>query len=159
MRPPDLSQVSPRFYATTLSFSLSLSLSLKLSSLSTHFHLLLHLHLHLTKQYVLGASSLFALLNALEGVIMSLLSKVVSPELARGTFNSGLLATEAGTLGRVFGDCMLTYLSERQSQSGAGTNGEALLGRGAVNALFLPVAIGILVSILLVYRFYEQLKS
>jgi len=138
----------------SFSLSLSLSLSLKLSSLSTHFHL----HLHLTKQYVLGASSLFALLNALEGVIMSLLSKVVSPELARGTFNSGLLATEAGTLGRVFGDCMLTYLSERQSQS-AGTNGEALLGRGAVNALFLPVAIGILVSILLVYRFYDQLKS
>ena len=110
---------------------------------------------------MLGASSLFALLNALEGVIMSLLSKVVPAELAKGTFNSGLLATEAGTLGRVIGDCMLTYLAERQSASTSpsstlpndGGGGEAIL-----NALFLPIAIGVLVSILLVYRFYEQLK-
>jgi len=42
-------------------------------------------------QYILGSSLLFAFLNALEGVIMSLLSKVVPPELAKGTFNSGLL--------------------------------------------------------------------
>lgn len=40
-------------------------------------------------QYVLGSSLLFAFLNAMEGVIMSLLSKIVSPELAKGTFNSG----------------------------------------------------------------------
>ena len=112
---------------------------------------------------MLGASSLFALLNALEGVIMSLLSKLVSTELAKGTFNSGLLATEAGTLGRVFGDCMLTYLSERHSSSsggGAGTDSGGGGGDGivVVNALFLPVAIGVLVSILLVYRFWDQFK-
>jgi len=102
---------------------------------------------------VLGSSSLFALLNALEGVIMSLLSKVVSSELAKGTFNSGLLATEAGTLGRVVGDCMLTFLSERHSTGG----GESADG-AVINALFLPVAIGVLVSILLVYRYWDLLK-
>lgn len=113
---------------------------------------------------MLGASSLFALLNALEGVIMSLLSKLVSTELAKGTFNSGLLATEAGTLGRVFGDCMLTYLSERHSSSSGGGAGTDSGGGGGgdgivvVNALFLPVAIGVLVSILLVYRFWDQFK-
>ena len=113
-------------------------------------------------QYVLGASSLFALLNALEGVIMSLLSKLVPAELAKGTFNSGLLATEAGTLGRVIGDCMLTFLAERQSASTSPSStlpSDGSGGGGAIlNALFLPIAIGVLVSILLVYRFYEQLK-
>ena len=103
-------------------------------------------------QYIIGASVLFALLNALEGVIMSLLSKVVSPELAKGTFNSGLLATEAGTLGRVLGDSMITFLSEQQQEAGSGTV-------GLVNVLFLPVAIGVLACILLTYRFYDRLKS
>jgi len=85
-------------------------------------------------------------LNALEGVIMSLLSKVVSPELAKGTFNSGLLATEAGTLGRVVGDTMLTCLSER-------------LEAGVINGLFVPIALGVLLSILLTYRHYDSLKN
>ena len=97
-------------------------------------------------QYVLGSSILFAVLNALEGVIMSLLSKVVSPELAKGTFNSGLLATEAGTLGRVVGDTMLTCMSER-------------LEAGVINGLFVPIALGVLLSILLTYRHYDSLKS
>ena len=100
----------------------------------------------LPPQYVLGSSILFAVLNALEGVIMSLLSKVVSPELAKGTFNSGLLATEAGTLGRVVGDTMLTCLSER-------------LEAGVINGLFVPIALGVLLSILLAYRHYDSLKN
>ena len=40
-------------------------------------------------QYICGSILVFVFLNALEGVIMSLLSKLVSPELAKGTFNSG----------------------------------------------------------------------
>lgn len=47
-------------------------------------------------QYLLGSILLFAFLNAHEGVIMSLLSKLVSPELAKGTFNSGK-AVASGT--------------------------------------------------------------
>lgn len=47
-------------------------------------------------QYVLGSIGLFVCLNSLEGIIMAVLAKIVSPDLARGTFNSALLATEAG---------------------------------------------------------------
>ena len=39
---------------------------------------------------------------------MSLLSKVVPASLASGVFNAGLLATEAGTLGRACGDFIVT---------------------------------------------------
>ena len=54
---------------------------------------LTHVHMYSPTQYVCGSVMIFVFLNALEGVIMSLLSKLVSPELARGTWNSGLLAT------------------------------------------------------------------
>lgn len=49
------------------------------------------------------------------GVNLSLLSKVMSSRLARGTYNGGLLSTEAGTLARVISDCTITlvgYLGE-----------------------------------------------
>jgi len=47
-------------------------------------------------QYMLGSLCLFVCLNSMEGIIMAILAKIVSPDLARGTFNSALLATEAG---------------------------------------------------------------
>ena len=40
---------------------------------------------------------------------MSLLSKTIPKHWAKGLFNVGLLATEAGTLGRVFADVFITY--------------------------------------------------
>jgi hypothetical protein len=43
-------------------------------------------------QYVSGSVLLFSVLNILEGLIMSMLSKLVSPQLAVGTFNSGTTA-------------------------------------------------------------------
>ena len=43
-----------------------------------------------TIQYVIGTVLLFSFLNTLEGIIMALLSKLVSPQLAKGTFNSGM---------------------------------------------------------------------
>lgn len=49
------------------------------------------------------------------GVNLSLLSKVMSSRLARGTYNGGLLSTEAGTLARVVADGTITltgYLGE-----------------------------------------------
>lgn len=61
-------------------------------------------------QYVLGSVIIFISTNMLEGVNMSLLSKTIPRSLARGTFNSGLLATEAGTLGRAMGDIMITVV-------------------------------------------------
>ena len=38
-------------------------------------------------------------------------SKTIPIQWAKGTFNSGLLATEAGTFGRVVGDGFLSYVS------------------------------------------------
>lgn len=42
------------------------------------------------------------------GVNLSLLSRVMSSRLSRGTFNGGLLSTEAGTLARVVADGTIT---------------------------------------------------
>lgn len=49
------------------------------------------------------------------GVNLSLLSRVMSSRLARGTYNGGLLSTEAGTIARVIADGTITlagYLGE-----------------------------------------------
>jgi hypothetical protein len=59
-------------------------------------------------QYITGCVLLFISTNALEGPNMSLLSKTIPPSWSRGFFNVGLLATEAGTIGRAIGDAFLT---------------------------------------------------
>jgi hypothetical protein len=51
------------------------------------------------------------------GVNLSLLSRVMSSRLSRGTYNGGLLSTEAGTLARVIADGTITlsgYLGENR---------------------------------------------
>ena len=70
----------------------------------------------------------------------------MSPELAKGTFNSGLLATEAGTLGRVFADMGITIIEVR-SQSGS-----------LVNNLYLPLLVSFGVSVLVVNRYFDSLN-
>ncbi|CAM6105960.1 unnamed protein product [Calypogeia fissa] len=60
------------------------------------------------EQYVTGALLIFVSAEVLEGVNLALLSKVMSSRLARGTFNGGLLSTEAGTLARVVADVAIT---------------------------------------------------
>jgi Na+/melibiose symporter-like transporter len=110
-------------------------------------------------QYVLGTCLLFITLNAIEGVNMSLLSKLISPELAKGTFNSGLLATEAGTLGRVMGDMMITIFgsmhyrhnTEPTTSTTADDNGVL------VNQLYLPLVLLIMFTLLFTHRFYDTL--
>ena len=96
-------------------------------------------------QYILGTTLLFAALNSMEGVIMALLAKLISPELARGTFNSGLLATEAGTFGRVIGDIFITAF------------GVAQIPSTLVNKLFFPLGVLIFFSFLLVEWYYDRL--
>uniref|UniRef100_M4BRT1 SPX domain-containing protein n=1 Tax=Hyaloperonospora arabidopsidis (strain Emoy2) TaxID=559515 RepID=M4BRT1_HYAAE len=59
-------------------------------------------------QFVAGGVLIFISTNVLEGVNMSLLSKTIPRSFAKGTFNSGLLATEAGTFGRAIGDVAIT---------------------------------------------------
>ncbi|KAL5143855.1 SPX domain-containing membrane protein [Glycine soja] len=66
-------------------------------------------------QYVGSALITFVSAEVLEGVNLSLLSKMMSSRLSRGTFNGGLLSTEAGTLARVIADGTITisgYFSE-----------------------------------------------
>ncbi|KAL8158874.1 hypothetical protein V2J09_000411 [Rumex salicifolius] len=66
-------------------------------------------------QYVISGLILFVSAEVLEGVNLSLLSRVMSSRLARGTYNGGLLSTEAGTLARVVADTTITligYLGE-----------------------------------------------
>lgn len=59
-------------------------------------------------QYVCSALITFVAAEVLEGVNLSLLSEVMSSRLARGTYNGGLLSTEAGTLARVAADVTIT---------------------------------------------------
>ena len=54
--------------------------------------------------FFLGGAFVFMGSMTLEGSAMSLLSKVMHPSLAEGTFNTGLLTTEAGGLGRLAGN-------------------------------------------------------
>ncbi|KAJ6802240.1 SPX domain-containing membrane protein-like [Iris pallida] len=59
-------------------------------------------------QYVCSALITFVSAEVLEGVNLSLLSQVMSSRLAGGTYNGGLLSTEAGTLARVVADGTIT---------------------------------------------------
>lgn len=59
-------------------------------------------------QFICFGLVAFVACNSLEGPTMGLLSKTIPKSLARGIFNAGLLATEAGTLGRVIGDFWLS---------------------------------------------------
>ncbi|XP_048445508.1 SPX domain-containing membrane protein At4g22990 isoform X2 [Pyrus x bretschneideri] len=67
-------------------------------------------------QYVSSGLIMFVSAEVLEGVNLSLLSRVMSSRLSRGTYNGGLLSTEAGTLARVVADATITlagYLGEK----------------------------------------------
>jgi hypothetical protein len=71
-------------------------------------------------QYMLGATLLFSLLNAQEGIMMSILSKVTPGESSLKTFtNSGFLATELGILGRVVADVGITVVMSEYGSGGA----------------------------------------
>ncbi|KAJ8423979.1 hypothetical protein Cgig2_008754 [Carnegiea gigantea] len=61
-------------------------------------------------QYVISGLVMFVSAEVLEGVNLSLLSRVMSSRLSRGTYNGGLLSTEAGTLARVVADATITLV-------------------------------------------------
>ncbi|CAB4300238.1 unnamed protein product [Prunus armeniaca] len=83
-------------------------------------------------QYVSSALITFVSAEVLEGVNLSLLSRVMSSRLSRGTYNGGLLSTEAGTLARVIADGTITL---------AGFWGESkLLNTTLIPALFICVS-------------------
>ncbi|KAJ8538659.1 hypothetical protein K7X08_029955 [Anisodus acutangulus] len=95
-------------------------------------------------QYVCSGLLLFVSAEVLEGVNLSLLSRVMSSRLSRGTYNGGLLSTEAGTIARVIADATITL---------AGYLGESML----LNVTLLPSLFICIVSILATFWTYNSL--
>ncbi|XP_062219904.1 SPX domain-containing membrane protein OsI_08463 [Phragmites australis] len=95
-------------------------------------------------QYVLSALITFVFAEVLEGVNLSLLSRVMSSRLSRGTYNGGLLSTEAGTLARVAADMTITA---------AGYLGQSRL----LNATLLPSLVICVASIVATFCTYNSL--
>jgi len=97
-------------------------------------------------QYIFFAICVFLGTNSLEGPNMSLLSKTVPTKWAKGTFNSGLLATEAGTFGRVVGDGFISCVS--------------FIGFDdyLLNGIFIPILILVLVTVVVVHKIYFYLE-
>lgn len=62
--------------------------------------------------FLFGGALVFTSAMTLEGSAMSLLSKVMAPSLAEGTFNTGLLTTEAGGLGRLAGNLGIAAITK-----------------------------------------------
>ncbi|XP_055819638.1 SPX domain-containing membrane protein At4g22990-like [Solanum dulcamara] len=95
-------------------------------------------------QYVCSGLLLFVSAEVLEGVNLSLLSRVMSSRLSRGTYNGGLLSTEAGTIARVIADATITL---------AGYLGESML----LNVTLLPSLFICVLSILATFWTYNSL--
>mmetsp|Transcript_16368 Transcript_16368/g.37871 ORF Transcript_16368/g.37871 Transcript_16368/m.37871 type:complete len:911 (-) Transcript_16368:60-2792(-) len=96
-------------------------------------------------RFILFGCVSFVASNALEGPTMGLLSKVIPKSLAAGVLNAGLLATEAGTFGRVFGDFWLS------NAAFAGV-GEML------NRTFKPMLLSVVVMLAAVLGTWEYLQ-
>ncbi|OIW06382.1 hypothetical protein TanjilG_15027 [Lupinus angustifolius] len=95
-------------------------------------------------QYICSGLLLFVSAEVLEGVNLSLLSRVMSSRLSRGTYNGGLLSTEAGTIARVIADGTITL---------AGYFGQSrLLNVTLIPSLFITIA-----SILATFYTYNSL--
>ncbi|ESQ29078.1 hypothetical protein EUTSA_v10023313mg [Eutrema salsugineum] len=95
-------------------------------------------------QYVISGLVMFVAAEVLEGVNLSLLSRVMSSRLSKGTYNGGLLSTEAGTLARVVADATITL--------------GGYLGRGhLLNATLLPSLVICIASIVATCCTYNSL--
>ncbi|CAL9232532.1 unnamed protein product [Arabidopsis halleri] len=93
-------------------------------------------------QYVFSGFVMFVSAEVLEGVNLSLLSRVMSSRLSRGTYNGGLLSTEAGTIARVIADATITL---------AGFLGQSML----LNVTLLPsliICVGSIVATCYTYN-------
>ncbi|KAL0373174.1 UNVERIFIED_CONTAM: SPX domain-containing membrane protein [Sesamum calycinum] len=95
-------------------------------------------------QYVCSGLIMFVSAEVLEGVNLSLLSRVMSSRLSRGTYNGGLLSTEAGTLARVVADGTITI---------AGLLGQSML----LNITLLPSLVICIASIIATCCTYNSL--
>ncbi|PKI53119.1 hypothetical protein CRG98_026481 [Punica granatum] len=103
------------------------------------FHVIIQ---YTVPQYVISGLIMFVSAEVLEGVNLSLLSRVMSSRLSRGTYNGGLLSTEAGTIARVIADATITL---------AGYLGDKLL----LNVTLLPsllICIGSIIATIFTYN-------
>ena len=98
-------------------------------------------------QYMLFGICISISTNALEGPNMALLSKSIPKSFAKGTFNAGFLATEAGTLARSIGDVLITLAHHTSGIS------------GMLDATFVPMLGLVVVSVLLTRRYYNQMAE
>jgi MFS family permease len=98
-------------------------------------------------QYIIFSICIFVSTNILEGANMSLLSKTIPKSWAKGTFNSGFLATEAGTAARSVGDVLISAT--------AGFLGFAHL----LNFTFFPLMVLVFVTILLMRRYFDHMME
>lgn len=96
-------------------------------------------------QYMLFAICIFVTTNALEGPNMGLLSKTIPRSWAKGIFNTGFLATEAGTAARSVGDVWITLATQSAGVS------------GMMNAIFLPMLGLVILSVWLARKNYDQM--
>jgi len=95
-------------------------------------------------QYTVFGVLLFISTNALEGPNMSLLSKTIPKSWAKGTFNAGFLATEAGTLARSIGDILISL---------AAVKGVS----GMLDKIFFEMLCLSLITVFLVHKYFGRL--
>ena len=88
--------------------------------------------------------TIFLLIMSNTGVNLALLSRVMSSRLSRGTYNGGLLSTEAGTIARVIADGTITL---------AGYLGRSML----LNVTLIPSLFICVVSIVATCYTYNSL--
>jgi len=97
-------------------------------------------------RYVAGYLIVFCSMQAFDGVVGSVLSKVIPTALATGTFNSGLLATLVGTFGRASGDVFISafgYINLRQ----------------LLNLLIIPSFLLVVVDLAVIWLNYDILTA
>ena len=98
-------------------------------------------------RYIFANIFIFVSLTSCEGLIMALLSKLYTPELARGTFNSGLLATEASNIGRIISDFSISLIALHNS------------GNAIINCIFVPMILLLITSSLSVLKYWAKFST
>ena len=91
-------------------------------------------------RYTIGATIFYIARNLMEGLDMSLMSKVLPSRLARGTCNSGLITTEVGTLGRALGNMVITVVGVNEASYGA-RHVAAVAAKAAADAAAVAAAL------------------
>ena len=96
-------------------------------------------------QYMLGAVLVFVGVAILEGVDTSLMSKLIPPQLSRGTFNVGLIASQIATIAKATADGLISLFAVNVDE--------------LIDGLYVPLlTIGVLFLVLTI-RLYPKLKD